>query len=211
VTDLGFSFTWAVDDEAWEKARRVVTRHEPVSQYDLSLSAVEELLVGTVRFSQHGRVALPVPAPLPQRAAAGLWREDGPPGAGAPVRTRLFQGFDLPVAELACQLAVALDRDGFEAASADSSADYHMTLDALCIRFYKANDAIQILSNAPPDRGWTLVIPASELFPGVRRFLSEVAHAVRDQVPALTAWWTFEPLRPYLGSRPVTAASDDTQ
>src|SRR5687767_13810235 len=79
VSDADFSFAWAVGSQEWEKARRIVARHERGSDYDLAWSAVEELLVGTIRFGRHGRVPLPVPSlPFPL-AATGVWRENGPP------------------------------------------------------------------------------------------------------------------------------------
>jgi hypothetical protein len=196
---VSFTIGWTVDDGEWDVLQKRALEHAAGSDYDRGLEALEELLLGTIRFLRGGPYMTPEPIP---RSAADAPSLRAPWNARSE-RTALSVGFDVSLVDFGWQLAYILGEPG--PGSADGTESLFNEA-GLTIGFKKSGDTIVVRSNKPEDRGWMLTVATEEFRLGAHRYLASLCDEIHRRAPQLFAWQTFQPLVPYLdgegGSHP---------
>jgi hypothetical protein len=190
---MSFAIGWTMSEDEWELLQDRAREHAASSDYDRGLEALEELLLGTIRFLRDGKNIKPEPAPRPSvvtPAQKVRWND-------RPERTSLNVGFDVSLVDFAWQLTYILRDLGDEAADGTESM-FNEADGGLTLGFKKTGDIIAIRSNKPEDRGWMISVPIDEFRLGARQFLTSLCGEMDRRAPDLFAWQTLRPLMPYL-------------
>jgi hypothetical protein len=110
--------------------------------------------------------------------------------------TALFgeEPFHLSVADLACGLAIVLQRD-LPLIGGDAVATFHQSDDALEIRFERRGALVRVTTNV--SRGNQGEVPADAFFDGVNDFLRRFTSEASARVPQLLDWKELDSLRRY--------------
>jgi hypothetical protein len=191
---MEFDIAWTIGDDEWGYTKKGA-QAGPGSAHDDSDHPLIYFFRGTVRFTVDGRLGRPVNISDAELERFSVTARRGYRERLPAEKTLFRTGYDLALLDLATQL-VAFQHD-YDAGRLEADYWYYQADDALTFRFHVVDGMVDILTNAPPDRGWMLSVSLPAFAAGVNRFLTSFAQAVNERIPELMGWRSLASMREF--------------
>lgn len=193
-----FEITFAIWNHAWDDARSRSVAHHPGYEFDVTTEVIDDLLWGIVEFQRNRQTLMPVRMPIDEWESVSRFSHGThPPAATYDYETTLASLIPMPIGEFAWNLALILDRLGFETAPIGTTENYHRHLGPFHLRFVKMESGVGMFIEGFLDVGWVSIVPENEFFTAVRRFSQSFTAALQREAPELLEWTSFQPFTPY--------------